>query len=212
METQQLFNDAHKNPELFSRVEEITENELFKIAENATNTGTNNNSNDSVVLDNSGSSGSNNNSVNNQGYSTTNQNPQGTPQDQPFNVGNFIDEKVAVELVDMTVPVLIGGMLKAFANKKVPKSQLQASQSEKELMYAPMKEVLRRVNVQVTNPFEALVYAALCVYGSKTAVVFMDDSYTIPPKTATPRNFNDLNELAQYYTDQPRRRGRPRKS
>ncbi len=135
------------------------------------------------------------------------------PAEQSLNIGNFIDEKVAVEMVDIGLPILIGGMLKSFANKKVPKSQLQASASEKEMLYPPMKEVLKQMQIKVTNPFEALVYAAICVYGSKTAVVFMDDSYTIPAKASKSSNSmsDDLNELAA--SDSGKRgRGRPRKN
>ena len=75
-----------------------------------------------------------------------------------------------------------------------------------------MKEVLKRVNIKVTNPFEALVYAAICVYGSKTAVVVFDESFNIPAKSKG--NFvitDDLNQMAA--TDQPKRkRGRPSKN
>jgi hypothetical protein len=193
MTPQEMFKQAHANPELFKRAEEISERELF------------NSTNPQPTPQQTNTEGVN--SGNNPQISTSLPQPE-----QPFNIGNFIDEKVAVEFVDIGLPVLIGGMLKAFMNKKVPKSQLQASQSEKELMYAPMKEVLRTMQIKVTNPFEALVYAAICVYGSKTAVVCMDDSYTIPPKGKA--NFgmaDDLNQLADN-GEVKRKRGRPSKN
>jgi len=200
MNNQQLFNDAHQHPEMFNRVDEISESELFKSTEQKEAPG-------NPFADQPQQA---------QPQTNTTEAPNnfGQTGQQDFNIGNFIDEKVAVEFVDISVPVLIGFALKSFMNKKVPKSQLQASQSEKELMYAPMKEVLKRVNIQVTNPFEALVYAAICVYGTKTAVACMDDAFDIPAKTAKKYDngmSGDLNELAQDETPK-KGRGRPRKS
>jgi hypothetical protein len=185
------------NDNLFEKAPEITEDELFKSAEMQPTP-------EAPQQQTAGQA------------QPQQSNPFGSvPQpEQPFNIGNFIDEKVAVEFVDIGLPILIGGMLKAIMNKKVPKSQLQASQSEKELMYPPMKEVLKTMQIKVTNPFEALVYAAICVYGTKTAVVCMDDTFNIPPKTSKKSDNgmnSDLNELA--YSDEPKRgRGRPRKN
>lgn len=133
---------------------------------------------------------------------------QFTPPPQDLNIGSFIDEKVAVEFIDIGVPTLIGVLLRATMGVKVNKSQLQATNGEKELLYAPTKAVLQQWNVKVTNPFEALAYSVLCVYGSKTALVMTDEALKPKPqqRAINSDDFTDLNNI-------PRKgRGRPRKN
>ena len=105
--------------------------------------------------------------------------PQATPETpvmqpvqgaiQPLNIGGFLPPELAVELMDTLGAS--GGMIALAAMKiKVPKSELQASSKEKQTLVPVMEQALKSINIQITNPWEALAYAFVAVYGSKVAV------------------------------------------
>jgi hypothetical protein len=188
MENNELFKEAASNPQGFTPATEISEKELFDIVGSEQPAQT---VNPPVNAPNA---------------------PQGNayplqpqPVEQTINIGSFIDEKVAAEFLDIGMSTVLGICLRQFAGIKASKTALKATDSEKEMLHPPLKEVLRQFNVKVTNPYEALVYAALCIYGSKAAIVVSEESF----KKVEAGNLDDLNTLVD---GMPKKgRGRPRK-
>ncbi len=178
-----LFEQAYNNPSGFTPVPEISEAELFAIA------------------------GSETPPIQQQAPPVTGQGAAAQmPAQQSMNIGSFIDEKVATEFIDIGMSTVVGIALRQFASIKPPKNSLKATDSEKEMLYPSVKEVLRLWNIKVTNPYEALVYAALCIYGSKAALVTSEESFK-----KSESKVDDLNDLID---QMPKKtgRGRPRKN
>lgn len=116
------------------------------------------------------------------------------------NIGKFFSAELAVEIVD-TLATSGGTIAAHFLDIKVPRSTLSATQREKEMLKEPMQNVLDSMQVRITNPYEALFYAILAVYGSKLAVAYI----TAPAKEKTEKQA----ESGQEKTIQRRHTGKP---
>jgi hypothetical protein len=130
----------------------------------------------------------------NDGTNTTEDffNPNPQQQQQPIyntatvgnggvNMGEFFDAELATEIVD-TVAATLGVIAFSFAGIKATKNQLSASAKEKKALEKPVQAVLDTMSVKVTNPYEALFWAILAVYGSKGALLYANKRMTEEPK------------------------------
>lgn len=116
--------------------------------------------------------------------------PQGSPQPQTtttttttttipqgsgtMNLANMIDEKTAVEFLDIIGSSGAMIAVKIATKQKAKRSQFTATEREKQTLEPIMKQALAQTNIKVTNPFEALFYGVLFVYGSKVGVAVAD--------------------------------------
>jgi hypothetical protein len=97
------------------------------------------------------------------------------------NMGEFFDAELATEIVD-TIAATLGVIAFSFAGIKATKNQLSASAKEKKALEKPVQAVLDTMSVKVTNPYEALFWAILAVYGSKGALLYASKRMTEEPK------------------------------
>jgi len=129
------------------------------------------------------------------------------PQPQGVNVGNFINEEMAVEIFDglmSTLAVIGTKALKLNATKR----DLKASAAEKKMLEEPMKQVLQSSNIVISNPYEAFAFAAVAVYGGKILGLYITQKIG---GSDDAEEITDLNKLA----NRPKKkdgRGRPRKN
>lgn len=94
--------------------------------------------------------------------------PEQQAQQQPdgLNAGDFVNAEMAVAIFDIAV-VNIGYYALREAGVKMAKSELKASQQEKQALEQPMSAMLAEMNIKITNPFQAFAVAAVFIYGGK---------------------------------------------
>lgn len=93
-------------------------------------------------------------------------------QGNGVNLGAFFNEDLATELMDTVLSgVAVWGC--TALGKKATRNQMSASEKEKEKIKPVMRAVLDTMNVRITNPFEALFYSVLAIYGTKVGLVYV---------------------------------------
>lgn len=117
-----------------------------------------------------------------------------------INMGEFFDAELATEIVD-TVASSLGVIAFGFAGIKATKSQLSASAKEKKALEKPIQAVLDTMQVKVTNPYEALFWAVLAVYGSKGAILYANKRMTEQPTEN--RQESDVSGKKRRHTGKP---------
>lgn len=133
---------------------------------------------------------------------------QDMPPAQGVNVGNFINEEMAVEIFDGLISTL--GVIGAKALKlDATKRDLKATAQEKKMLEEPMKQVLQSSNIRISNPFEAFAFAAVAIYGGKILGLYISQKIVGGDDT---EEITDLNKLAAQRTKKKDGRGRPRKN
>lgn len=106
-------------------------------------------------------------------FFSLNDTPNAAPQQGATNVNleGLIDEKIAIELFD-TIAVAILIYLCSQIDLGIDKKEFMLSASEKKTISPIVKECLKKINFNFTNPFEALAFVSLVIYGSKVAPHF----------------------------------------
>lgn len=92
-----------------------------------------------------------------------------------FNIGSFLNAEMAVNLVDTIASTGAVIAAKKLTGKRLNKSKFKATAEEKAQMEIPMKAALVASNITITNPFEALFWGIVVVYGSKVALEVIDE-------------------------------------
>lgn len=96
-----------------------------------------------------------------------NGNGQTSEGPQQLTAGSLVPASLAVDLVDMVLPVLIVLLMDKAFNKKVHKSYFQATAEEKEVITPVLQNYLDSIKVKIDDPFNALIIVLVAVYGTK---------------------------------------------
>jgi hypothetical protein len=124
-------------------------------------------------------------------------NPVPPVQGNGVNIGAFFNEDLATELMD-TVLSGLGVWGCTALGKKATRNQMSATEKEKEKIKPVMRAVLDTFNVQITNPFEALFYSVLAIYGTKVGLVYVTgESVEKRPKNA---EYDEVREVKRRHT------------
>lgn len=121
-------------------------------------------------------------------------------------IGQFLDETMGVEMID-TLVATAGVIGLSFAGITSTKAALSATPKEKEGLKPVIRAVLDSVKVRISNPWEALFWAVVVCYGSKAAIVVVNDMNS-PKKPKEKRESNPIvnklqNELKRRHTGKP---------
>lgn len=96
---------------------------------------------------------------------------------QSVSVGGLVDGKLAVELMDATLPSLMVFLLYKIG-MKLRKSDLQLTEKEKNTLSPIMQKCLESLMINFNNPWVALSVSILTIYGAKIiekgGVAFLD--------------------------------------
>lgn len=99
--------------------------------------------------------------------------PQPGPQPGPttkVNVADIIDSELAVDLFDKLMSVLVPMGLNAVGDMKLKPSDMAATHKEKQTLKGPVHNALRTLNLDLSNPWVALSFTVVVIYGGKAAV------------------------------------------
>jgi len=116
----------------------------------------------------------------------TNQNPANNaannPQPQKMNVANLITGQMAVNFLDMVLPVVCVILIEKINKRKVNKKFLQATLDEKKIIEPVLHNYLMSINFNVDSPLNALLITVAMIYGTKTIEVInnVPQSFTPP--------------------------------
>lgn len=92
-----------------------------------------------------------------------------------MNLANLIDEETATEFMDIAGSSLSVIAVKIATKQKVRRSVFTATEKEKDTLKPLMKTALAQTNIKITNPFEALFWGFVMVYGSKVGVTIAEN-------------------------------------
>jgi hypothetical protein len=105
-----------------------------------------------------------------------------TTQGQSISIGQMIDEKFIVEVVDRVGAAVGTIACHQFGWTKAKPKDFSASASEKKALEQPMRMALDASNITISSPWEALLLAFVATYGSKVAM-YMGSNEMTPKDT-----------------------------
>jgi hypothetical protein len=140
----------------------------------------------------------------------TNQGPQNSFQEQPFqqqqsqmlNAGSLIDDQTAVNLFDTVLPTIVSAVLKKVKGRNIPVSRFQLKAGERETLKPVLKGYLNSINFNVDNPFNALLLVCAVLYGPKVIDV-LNEPVPIPPVVTPAPKQTPLKPMAASTFQQP---------
>ena len=99
--------------------------------------------------------------------------PTQTGQQQPvsMNVGNLVSPEMAASFFNIIIPAIAAMAINKYTDKKVLKTQLEASKDELNVIKPVLKSYLDSINFKVESPFNALILTVGIIYGSKVIEV-----------------------------------------
>ena len=110
----------------------------------------------------------------------------------PVNIGSLFDASLAVTFLDSAISTILPvGM--NYAGFKSKKSDFAATTKEKESLTPIMQKVMDQMQVKISNPFEALFWGIVAVYGPRAAVVAMT-AEKVEKRTPEAKETNDSKE------------------
>jgi hypothetical protein len=125
----------------------------------------------------------------------------------PVNIGSLFDASLAVTFLDSAVSTLLPvGM--NYAGYKSKKSDFAASTKEKESLTPIMQKVMDQMQVKISNPFEALFWGIVAVYGPRAAVVAMT-AEKVEKRTPEAKETNETKEAREGRPVMRRHTGKP---
>ena len=118
-------------------------------------------------------------------------------EQQPNNSPNmgFLDSTIVIGVIDSLLPAIIVWSYQTLAAKKVNKSSFVLSAAEKKTLDPILKACLETIDIDMSNPWKALLITAGMIYGGK---VMTAESEPLPVK---------MQDIEQ---QERRKRGRPR--
>lgn len=110
--------------------------------------------------------------------------PQPPPRPGAVNLG-IIPASSVLLLLDNVLPLAISVLIKLSTGKKIKKSELKATAGERSQIEPHLQAALNTINIDTSNPWNALIIACVAVYGTKTVEILLNDSDT-PQEKETP--------------------------
>lgn len=117
----------------------------------------------------------------NNGYSqsgNSNGIPPGYNPGYRVNMGNILSPVLIVEMIDNVLPALMV-MALGFFDMKMKRSEFQASQSQKDALIEPTKNLMASLNITTATPMQAFLISIAGIYGSNAAekitMKYLDD-------------------------------------
>lgn len=132
-------------------------------------------------------------------------NPQPTTHNPQPNY-SFIDSGVAIGVIDSILPAAIVWAYAAIMDRKVNRSDFKLTADEKRTLEPIIKECLKTINIDLSNPWKALLIVGGMIYGGK---VFTAESVKIEKGEVRGKDKGVSNE---YPEPRIERRGRPKGS
>lgn len=90
---------------------------------------------------------------------------------QALKVGNLVNAKMAMQLVNILIPTLLTIVLKQFSKKQVSKRSLEATKDERDVIEPVLQNYLQSISFNVDKPINALILTMAMVYGTKVIEV-----------------------------------------
>lgn len=119
----------------------------------------------------------------------TTQPGQPQPQSQRINAANLITGTMAVNFLDMLLPVICVLLIEKINGKKTSKKYFQATPDEKKILEPVLHNYLMSINFNIDNPLNALLITVAFIYGTKTVEVLNDlPQQAAPVKMPSPFN------------------------
>lgn len=88
------------------------------------------------------------------------------PGKTKIKVGNLLEGKFAVDMIDALLPALLVVLFKKM-NLSVRKTELQLTEGEKRTLAPVVQDCLNTLDIDFNNPWVALAFTAGIIYGSK---------------------------------------------
>lgn len=121
-------------------------------------------------------------------------------------VHELIDGKFAVDIADLVASAIFALAFEYMYNAKIPRKEFQLAADEKKTFEPILHEIIKRMNIDMNNPYIALAVAGIAIYGSKVATVMNNNKEII-------EEGKEKKEAGEAPAEKPKQgRGRPRKT
>lgn len=106
---------------------------------------------------------------------------QGGTNPPPYTskLNELIDGKFAADLADLIACTVFSLSFEYLYAVKIPRSEFALNGEEKKTLAPILHEIIRRMNIDMSNPYVALAVAGTSIYGAKVAVVMSNNSELI---------------------------------
>ena len=109
---------------------------------------------------------------------------QGNPEETDVNFGELVNGEMLVELWDTVAPVLMVYAAKSLLKITADKRHFSLTKKEKDLLSPIVQKCLEFSQIKFDNPWSALTFAIIFIYGSKFADMAANKH---PEKESKPR-------------------------
>lgn len=84
----------------------------------------------------------------------------------------IMDGEFAARIFDIIASLLLSLSFEYLLDVDVPRSEFTLKTDERKVLEPILKEILKRMNIDLSNPYIALGIAGASIYGAKTAAVY----------------------------------------